>query len=592
MPAPSAEHAWEFRGHVLRGGRPYGTVSLSARPHGEREGHWVVRDEIKPLKPQDFTVLQTAVLDRRLGAVSGSFHRRNTRGFLRARFTAAEDGYAMEHEADYYENRLDVETRKGIATLAGSVTFLRHVPAAKAVYRLRDFDPDPSGGDPYALDARVEVHGLANWNDGDELVEAWIASVTRGKQTLRLAFHPKTRALLGVVYVGLGIQIVQEGHAAGGLAQPKMQGLATPIELAIHRTRSLRKKLGLPRRPFRFLGEVKHAGISVGTVMLVAEPASVGGAPAWRVLESQTVKVGEAVIEHEVSGFLAQDLTVLKGERIDKRPEGTFHVTYRRKPGGIETIAHTKKGPQQPVLLGAPEGAITGVLPVLLFLRQAPDHLSDYVLPGWDPRFAQKPKAGTGTFTLSRSDTHVHVERVKEGLVARCARRDGWSFEVVLRPDDRRLLEVRGLMPKVDFAPRTASSPTGRADWYDAVDGSPTNWRQAFVKFGRGYHLPRRDLLADAFHWPSMVKQAIAQGRYAEGTPEAKIRDDWIDVFVKMSKNRTEADCDDLLFQMFMTSEETANADGSVSLRTLPAYGGHTYRMQAIDGRWWIVQID
>ena len=112
------------------------------------------------------------------------------------------------------------------------------------------------------------------------------------------------------------------------------------------------------------------------------------------------------------------------------------------------------------------------------------------------------------------------------------------------------------------------------------------------MKFGRGYHRPRRDLLADAFHWPSMLKHALAEQRYEPGTTEEQIRKDWIDVFVGMSKHRTKGDCDDLLFQIFMTSEETEHEDGSVSLRTLPAYGGHTYRMQEIDGRWWIVHID
>lgn len=607
LPAPAAEHAWEFRGIVLRDGRPYGRVSLSARPHPEHAGHWLARDEIVPLHPQDFATLQTAVLDRQLQARSGTYHRRNTRGFLRARFEATSTGYRLEHEADYYENRLLVPGSEGISTLAGLVTLLRHAPVAPAVLRLRDFDPDPSAGDPYSLLARVQIHGIAAWRVSGATRDAWIVSVTRGKQTLRLAFDPQTRALLGVDYVGVGVQLVPEGSGPVGLvAGRRDKALLTPLERAVRRTQELRDALPVPRRPLHFLGDVRFGPTRVGVVMLSAEPASVRGAPAWRVLESQRIQVGEAVIEHEISGFLRQDLSAIKGERIDRRPEGLFHVTYARKAGGMETVVHTADGPQPPVLLDAPARSMPGLVPALLFLRHVSSERAHYVLPGWDPRFAKKPKAGTGTFTLTRSDLHVEVRGVKTVaelqaitpgfagpgplLHAHCQQRGGQSFDVFLKPDRRQFVALLGGLPRVDL--RNRQSEGTAATWYDAVEGTPKTWRQAFVKFGRGYHLPERSLLADAFHWPSMVKHALAEGRYAEGTSEAKIRKDWIDVFVGMSKHRTKADCDDLLFQIFVTSQETQHADGSVSLTTLPAYGGHTYRMQELDGRWWIVQID
>ncbi len=59
-----------------------------------------------------------------------------------------------------------------------------------------------------------------------------------------------------------------------------------------------------------------------------------------------------------------------------------------------------------------------------------------------------------------------------------------------------------------------------------------------------------------------------------------------------MSKHRTEADCDDLLFQIFMTGTETVHDDGNVTLKTLPVYGGHSYRIAKIGERWTIVAID
>ena len=391
LAAPSEAGRWEFSGYVLRDGRPYGKVSLSAGPHPDAPGSWLARDEITPRRTQDFAVLQTAVLDRRLQASAGRFHRRNTQGFLKARFTAAKRGYFIEHEADYYENHLDVSCPPGIATLAGVITFLRAAPLDAAVYRLEDFDPDPSAGDGYALRARLQVHGLAGWIVGAKMREAaWIVSYERGKQTLRLAFDPKTRALLGVEYVGLGIQLVPAGSAPGRLADPTSKLLATPIELAVARTAALRKRLAVPLKPLTLRGSLSHMGQALGTFTLDARPASMDGLPAWRVLESRTIKVGTATIEHELTGFLGQDLSVLRGERIDERPEGRFHVTYERKTGGMETVEHTAKGASGPALLAAPRGAIAGLLPVLLFLREVPAKEAHYVLPGWDPRSAQE----------------------------------------------------------------------------------------------------------------------------------------------------------------------------------------------------------
>ena len=147
-----------------------------------------------------------------------------------------------------------------------------------------------------------------------------------------------------------------------------------------------------------------------------------------------------------------------------------------------------------------------------------------------------------------------------------------------------------GRMPTTSFVAAQNAGET--PDWFDAVDGVPKSARQAFIKFGRGYHRPRKDLLSDAFHWPSLHAQAIAQGRYEKGTPIDRIRQDWIDTFVGMSKHRTKGDCDDLLFQILMTSREVTNEDGSVTLHTLPVYGGHAYRMAERDGRWYIVAID
>jgi hypothetical protein len=175
-------------------------------------------------------------------------------------------------------------------------------------------------------------------------------------------------------------------------------------------------------------------------------------------------------------------------------------------------------------------------------------------------------------------------------LLARCLPRTGRHYEVHLEPDTREVVGVVGLIPRLDRLPARDGRPA--PTWFDAVEGEARTARQAFITFGRGYHLPRRDLLAKAIHWPSLLAQALAEGRYPAGTTEARVRDDWIEVFVGMSKHRTPGDCDDLLFQIFTTSALESQDDGSVLLRTLPVYGGHAYRLRPIEGRWYIVRID
>ena len=103
--------------------------------------------------------------------------------------------------------------------------------------------------------------------------------------------------------------------------------------------------------------------------------------------------------------------------------------------------------------------------------------------------FAQKPKAGTGTFSLSRSDLHVKVtvERTGRVLLARCERRNGLSFEIELGLSTRRLRVVRGILPTLHLqsAEDRATAKLRQVTWYDAVDGAPATWRQASTTTGR-----------------------------------------------------------------------------------------------------------
>lgn len=599
LPAPSQAARFTFDGYVLRAGAPYGRVTLSAR--AQEGGRWSVRDAIVPVDPAGDRVLAAALLDRSLAVQEMTYTRRNARGFLHGDVKReASAGYRVLHETNDYVNRLEIDGQDAVATLSAIVLFLRLLPAGPGLYELPDLDPNPAPGDPYLAPARVEVHRQAPWRVRGTTRRAWIASYTRGTQTLRFALDAEDRSLLGVDFVGLPFQFVPSGSGPVGLVDGVAADLMTPIEQAVARTRALRARLPAPHEAgaLDFRGQVRLGAARVGTIWLRAEPTSLGGQPAWAVLESQVLATGASRVEMESTGVLAADLTLRRGGRVDKRPAGTGQLTYERARGGMRLVSRAQ-GRSTSTLLAAAPDASAGLVPVILMLKHAPATPAHYLLSGWDARFAGKPKAGSGSFAFQAADTHVQVlgegPFVLDGarrptLRADCTLRSGRRYTVHLDPRTRDLVAVVGTMPKTMYV--AADAPGAAPDWYDAIEGKPATARQAFVKFGRGYHRPREDLLADAFHWPSLHAQALARERYPPGTAIDRIRKDWIDTFVGMSKHRTQGDCDDLLFQILMTSREVTHEDGSVSLHTLPVYGGHTYRMAERDGRWFIVAID
>jgi|GEM_PF-2584735 len=606
LPAPTTQAGFEYPCYVLRAGAPYGRLTLSAYPEqrGERV-RWRVREAIVPIAPGGEHVVAQALLAADLRGIEGRYNRRNKKGFLEARWKRAEGGQLeLRHTTQDYENRLQIPAAAATSTLPGLLLFLRQIPAGPGVYLLEDFEPNPAAGDEYVAPMYVEVHRKAGWKVGGTTRQAWIVSVSRGNQTLRLALDGETRAFLGAVFLGTPFQFVPQGSGPVGLADPGAKGLETPVERARLRARALRNALPAPKTGFRWRGDLRLGDTRVGSVVLEAAPSAFGERAGWAVLESRTSRTGEAVVVLENSGLLKRDLSILRGQRTYRSPAGESTSTYVRKPEGMETVYGAAKNSAAkkrlaPTLVAAPEDAVTGIVSILLFLRAVPEKQALYVLPGFDPRVAGTPKAGTGSLVYNRADVRVEVRgrvpfrdagKPVPSLLARCSYRNGRSYDIHLDPESRDLLGVIGRFPTLSYLPH---DPAARpVTWYDAIEGDPATARQAFVKFGRGYHRPRRDLLADAIHWPSLAKQVIANGSYAEGTPEAKIREDWIDVFVGMSKHRTKGDCDDLLFQIFMTSTETQNEDGSVTLQTLPVYGGHTYRCQKIGTRWYIVAID
>ncbi len=602
FPAPAVEHGFEFRCDIRQAGEVVSELTLSAEPF-EVDGKpgWRVRDVITPKKKDGDRVRTEAYLDSRLDAVRGTYERRNTKGFLICHWQRGADGtFELQHRTQEYENQLFSKTKgRAKTSLAGLLLFLRLAPAGAADYGFLELDPDPTAGDAYVVGALLRVHRQAAWRVGERVHDAWIVSFTRGQRSYRIALATKNRDFLGLQVVGMPLLVSPAGGGAVGLQDAEADGLETPLEVAERRSAKMRAALPAPSEGFRFEADLVIGDYKIGSAVISAEPSSVKGQPAWLVRETTRREAGEAAVLSEWSGFLAQDLSLLRGESIHRAPSGNRSHTYTRTDDGIETVHHLKTGKAGPVWTAFRPGTTTGLVSVVLFLQALPDEEAVYVLPGYDPLYVRTPKAGSGAFPVDLVDAHVEVlgnTSFDRGLTtrptwaARVTAKTGRVYVVHLDRATRALVAVEGVMPKVTLAPKGTGGKT--IDWFEYAEKTPRNAHDVFVKFGRGYHLPREDLLADAFHWPTMLKHEIEAGSYEAGTKIERVRKDWIDEFVRRSKHRTVGDCDDLLMQIFMTATETTNEDGSVTIATIPAYGGHAYRCEQIDGRWYIVRVD
>jgi hypothetical protein len=359
------------------------------------------------------------------------------------------------------------------------------------------------------------------------------------------------------------------------------------------RTAALRSALPAPRETWRWERELTFDGFRLGTVTIEAEPATLADQPVWLVLERTVREAGEGRVVSESSCFLAPDLALLRGETVLRAPGGTEAFFFGRRDGRVEVTAQIGTE-EQTVVVDAPAGATVGLFPVIRVVEAAfadpGGAFPTLKLPVFDPRHAfgdgaGKPiPPGRADVTLAPGETTGRTHSVHASTAS-----DRGST-ILVDHGSRTVVEVRGKFPHWDVGP--PSPQPKRPDWFERVGQTPETAYQAFCNFGRGYHLAKRDLLESAFYWPTMRDHEVAAGNYPADVTLEKVKEDYIAEFLRMSKHRTAADCDDLLTQILVTSKITKHADGRVSIEALPVYGGHTFHCESRDGRWWITKLD
>ncbi|MFM8979430.1 MAG: hypothetical protein ACKOSS_03065 [Planctomycetia bacterium] len=368
----------------------------------------------------------------------------------------------------------------------------------------------------------------------------------------------------------------------------------TPLE----RARAVRATLGLPAAPWSFEGELVGLGARLGSVTLAAEPGTFGEAPCWVVSERTVREHGAARVVSESTLFLGPDLSLLRSELAQRAPGGSYLLAAGWREGRLEV--HEEGGSEaRAAALEAPAAATSGLFALLAFARALPAR--ELAVPGaaWrlevaDARLAFGDEQGR-PLPAGLADLEVTVvagAAARETLVLEARAASGRALRLHLDRATRAVQRIEGLAPALSIVARGTPGLPPAPAWFARVGEPPQDALAAFVTFGRGYHLPRRDLLEAAFHWPSMRDHEVAAGTYPAGTPLERVRDDFCAEFERMSKHRTEGDCDDLLVQLLLSATITVHADGSVTVDTLPAYGDHAYTMAPRDGRWWIVRVD
>jgi len=195
--------------------------------------------------------------------------------------------------------------------------------------------------------------------------------------------------------------------------------------------------------------------------------------------------------------------------------------------------------------------------------------------------------------TLTAKGRHAWGEGDKARKSWVVEARQGKSvFTLHLTPDRQALIGIRVQGGAGDIVPRGE----GGERLTVKPDEPAATWKEAFLKFGFGYHLPRASLLAAAFHWDAMYEhETKVLKRWDAQRPVEDFKKAWIAEFVKQSKNRSIHDARRLLSMTLATGKIKKQTKDEIVFAAHKNFGGgvqRTYYLRCKDGVWGITRID
>lgn len=365
-------------------------------------------------------------------------------------------------------------------------------------------------------------------------------------------------------------------------------------------------RAGLPApRPgvtVAFKGDLMIGDMWAGLLQVDATLSVLGRKHVWRITEQGFLDWTGGEVSEKLIVHAGQDLAVRSGsyERTDK--EGGISIAFSRGKGGFDVQRRVRKrdalGEPEQLTLKSAKAAMGGLGSVLMFLRHVRPTTKGqaYVLPfigsaafkrveDAEPETVRLVADGEATWRFGEQAKPIETMRVRY-------EHGGTAWDLHLSRDFKRLVAMDSTTGPVRIVPAGMGGERVTAD----PRAPATTWKQAFLKFGFGYHMAREELLADSFHWPLMREHEVkVRKRWPADRPVEEFRTAWIKEFVAGSMHRDVPATRRLLSMTLATGKVVKETDDEVVFAAHANYGGgtqRTYFLKKVDDRWGIWRID
>ena len=355
---------------------------------------------------------------------------------------------------------------------------------------------------------------------------------------------------------------------------------------------TVRGKLGQPSAmdAVSFEGDLTIDGLWAGTATLEAKPHVFAKDAVWQVVEKYFIDHKGVETHLALRYMLSPDLSLRSG-RGDANIEGTKIATVFGPTGKSFLFIRTTTTPEgttstENLSVDAPKNVTAGMPALLLFARAlGAEFDAKHVVP-WlrlnEIALGRSTTSGLLTVAPLPKDERMQVGW---GLSAD----DGERVVLHLSSDRRRLVRAESanfkIVPKGQGGKRIALSEEKPAE----------TWQQAFLKFGYGYHMARKKLLEEAFHWPTMLKHEKEVTKTWSGPDDVeKFKEAWVEEFMSQSLRRSRKDTQRLLNMTLASGKIEKKTDDQVVFAAHKNFGGgtqRTYTLKKVDGTWYIAFV-
>ncbi|MDJ0520728.1 MAG: hypothetical protein QNJ90_01495 [Planctomycetota bacterium] len=379
---------------------------------------------------------------------------------------------------------------------------------------------------------------------------------------------------------------------------------AGPEDVAAARKRADAVRANLPEPTpaisLEYEGDLLIQDLWAGEITLSARATKLGPDAVWRVSERSFLDFQGGEVRENVTLHVGRDLAIRSGV-FERSEEGSaISIGFARTDSGFDISRRVKKGEDwskpEKLTMKAPTGASGTGGAALLFLRAIkPVPGTAYALP-WvpNPSFKAPAKANNDEpmrLTVRGQGTFEHAGKRFETSLVDLAN-GGTTWTLHLSRDHKRLIAMVSRNGPVRIVPRGLGGARISEDPAEPA----TTWKRAFIKFGFGYHMARKELLAEAFHWQLMYEhETKVVKRWDASKPLTEFKAAWIKEFLANSKRRDVHNTRRLLAMTFGTGKVKKETADEVVFQAHANFGGgtqRTYHLRKVDGLWGIVRID